>query len=751
MDESFSTHPPVTNDWRVTIASEWGKRRAADVPNSALFPLAMNPFGVEEILAMTDVLLSGRLTLGEKVNAAEHEFSRITKAPFAVMVNSGSSANLLAVAAITNKLRKVHCEIGDEVMVPAVCWSTSVFPLLQCGLKPIFVDVDPKTFNVDVSELEKRMTPRVKAIMAVHVLGNATCMKELLSFVTKHKLMLIEDTCESLGTFIRDGEKTRMLGTYGDFGTYSFYFSHHITSGEGGMVVCKTEEDYNLVRCLRAHGWTRHLTNREEMEVTYPDIDPRFLFVNMGFNLRPMEVQGAMLSVQLIKLAEYNACRRDNFSRIRSSLHADSRFSKYMSLMEASEGTDPAWFGIGALLHRSFAHQLREYLDFLGEHGIENRPIISGNFTRQPCIATYCRGENPENYPGADVLHTRGFFIGVHQVPISDATISKLVDLMLSFPFKIQRVVLVTGSDGMLGRYVQKEVEHQDDPTQWIWVTRRDGDLCELSDVEHLFKKHQPTHVLHLAAKLASIQEMTKKPVDFWLDNVTINNNILRTAHKFQTWIGPIKVVSVLSTVMFPRDAIFPVGSTAEELFGGHLHEAAESYAFAKRALAQLSGWYRKQHGASFVSILPGNFFGAYGDFHPTTAPLVNSLIAKAEVAMKNGELLRVMGTGNPERQVMFAADLARVTLWSLDHFEDTLPLIVAGEELSIRNIAELVCEATGFTGGIEFDIEATDGPFRRTADTTQFSLLCPNFKFTPLLDAIKETVLWYRERPDQS
>jgi dTDP-4-amino-4,6-dideoxygalactose transaminase/nucleoside-diphosphate-sugar epimerase len=599
--------------------------------------------------------------------------------------------------------------------------------------------------------------------MAVHVLGNATCMRELAAFVAKHKLMLIEDTCESLGTLFDvhgDGKETRLLGTCGDFGTYSFYFSHHITSGEGGMVVCKTEDDYNFVRCLRAHGWTRHLTNRAAVEAAHPDIDPRFLFVNVGFNLRPMEVQGAMLSVQLRKLAEYNACRRDNLARIQAALHADPRFAQHMSLMEASDGTDPAWFGIGALLHRAFAHQLREYLAFLGERGVENRPVISGNFTRQPCIATYCRDEQPGNYPGADALHTRGFFIGVHQVPVPDATVAKLVDAMLSFPFKTQRVVLVTGSGGMLGRYVQAEVERQaatsppsPAATEWVWVTRKDGDLRELADVEHLFKKHQPTHVLHLAARLASIQEMTAKPVDFWLDNVTVNNNILRTAHKFQAWVGPIKVVSVLSTVMFPKDATFPVGSTASELFGGHLHEAAESYALAKRALAQLSDWYRKQHGVSFVSVLPGNFFGAYGDFRPATAPLVNALIAKAEAAAGSSAPapLRVMGTGKPERQVMFGADLARATLWALDQFDDALPLIVAGEEVSVRRMAELVCEATGFTGGLEFDTAAVDGPLRRTADTSRFAKLCPDFKFTPLLEAIKETVAWYRTQPKPS
>ncbi|CAE8648923.1 unnamed protein product, partial [Polarella glacialis] len=371
--------------WRQVIADEWAARRKADEALPALFPLASNPFGEEEVLAMTEVLLSGRLTLGEHVDRAEKLFAKVVGVPYAVMVNSGSSANLLAVSALTNKFRKFHTNPGDEVLVPAVSWSTSVFPLIQLGLKPVFVDVSPTTFNVTLETLERALTPRVTAVMAVHVLGNAICMADLRTFVTKHKLMLIEDTCESLGSYYEAADgKQAMLGTMGDFGCYSFYFSHHVTSGEGGMVVCKTEEDYNFLRCLRAHGWTRHLTNRDKVEAQHPDIDSRFLFINLGYNLRPLEVQGAMLTVQLGKLQGFNSIRRDNLQRIRAALDKSPRFKQHMAIMEASQGTDPAWFGIAILLHRAYAHQLDEYLTYLQAHGIENRPIISGNFLRQP-------------------------------------------------------------------------------------------------------------------------------------------------------------------------------------------------------------------------------------------------------------------------------------------------------------------------------------------------------------------------------
>lgn len=754
---------PNTNTWQAVVASEFQRRRDLEGgASNLLFPLAANPFGVEEIVAMTDVLLSGRLTLGAQVDAAEKAFAKKVGTPYAIMVNSGSSANLLMVAAIVNKFRPVHCSAGDEVLVPAVCWSTSVHPLLQSGLKPVFVDVDPLTFNTTLELLESKMNPRVRAVMAVHVLGNCINMKHLEQFVRKHGLILIEDTCESLGTFVQgevEGQSPpRMLGTVGDFGAFSFYFSHHITSGEGGMVCCKTEEDYNFVRCLRAHGWTRHLTNRAEVEARYPDIDSRFVFVNVGFNLRPLEVQGAMLRVQLDKLEQFNECRRDNLRRIHARLSRDARFAQTMALMRASEGTDPAWFGIGAMLHQPFSHQLRDYLVYLEANGVENRPIISGNFIRQPCIAAYCENERAEDYLGAEAVHNRGFFIGVHQLRVADDVIDKLADIMLSFPFVGQHIVLVTGSNGMLGRHVRQLVEQLEHTktgedelvvrstnSKWVFVTRQAADLCDLQSVRALFKKHTPTQVLHCAGKLASIKQMTERPVDFWLENVAMNNNVLQVAHESKARTGPVKVVCVLSTVLFPRDAQFPV--TVRDLHSGPPPPQSESYAFAKRALDQLTKWYRAQHQANFVSVLPGNFYGAFGDFNPATAPLVNSLIAKAELAHKRGDdSFKVMGTGKPYRQLMWAGDLAKVLLWALDHLDQDDPLIACGPEVTIEQVAQAVCRAVGFQGQLAFDVDGVDGPLKRTADNSVFEQLCQDLHPVSLEEGIATTVRWYRD-----
>ena len=746
--------------WRATIAAEWNARRESEKDKQgALFPLAMNPFGEEEILAMTEVLLSGRLTLGSEVEQAEKRFAGMVGVPYAVMVNSGSSANLLAIAAIANRLRPIHCEPGDQVLVPAVCWSTSVFPLLQNGLCPVFVDADPRTFNVTVAELERKLTPRVKAVMAVHVLGNSTDMRLLMEFVTRHRLMLVEDTCESLGSFCLtgDGSEHKMLGTFGDFGTFSFYFSHHITSGEGGMITCRTEDDYNLLRCLRAHGWTRHLTNRALVEGAHPDIDSRFLFVNVGYNVRPLEVQGAMLSVQIDKLPQFNACRRDNLKRIREVMLRDERFLRFMSLMEASPGVDPAWFGVGALLNRPYAHQRREFLTYLDKNGIENRPIISGNFIRQPCIAAFCERERPENYPGAEAIHTRGFFFGIHQLALDQAVVEKLVQIILAFPFHPQHVVLVTGSEGMLGRYILDVVQKQaldevsvlcklstttrriqTKDAEWIFVTRDDGDLRSIDDVSNIFKRFQPTRVLHCAAHCPSVEDMSHKPVDLWLDNVTMNNNILKAAFEFQAWSGPIKVVSTLSAEMVAQSSSLLIDPT---------EALQKSYALAQLSLAQLIQWYRQQHGCSFISVLPKEVFGAYGDESADASRLVHSLIRRIMDQKEKDPTTSIvlMGTPSSECDILFGRDLAEMLLWVLDKYDEDDTLLVTGRTVPLLELAQGICEHVDYAAGCSFDSSAEcGGPSHPTGSLLRLRRIDHPFETTPLSLAIRETLEYY-------
>jgi CDP-6-deoxy-D-xylo-4-hexulose-3-dehydrase len=418
--------------WQEAIRSEWRQKESARSVKTDHFPLIEQAFDAEEIISVVDVIVSGQLTMSSKVREFEKKIAEYVNAPYAVMVNSGSSANLLAMAVASNPLRHRYFKSGDEILVPAVCWSTSVWPIAQMNLKPVFVDVDPKTLNIDLRDAKKKLTSKTKGIVAIHILGNSAPIDELMNFTEQNRLMLIEDTCESLGSTYQG----RKLGTFGDFGTYSFYYSHHMTTGEGGVVVCKTQEDVDLLRCLRAHGWTRELSNRAELEKKYSHIDPRFLFVNVGYNFRPMEIQGALGICQLNKLNQMNESRIKNHVDVMQAFRSHPKWNQQLEFVEESPGLQAVWFGFSCLLNPKYGNQLRNYLEYLNKKGVENRPIVSGNFVHQPALAQLGLNLNPSDFKGAETVHQRGFFIGSHTVRLSPEKIQYLVDTMLSYPFK---------------------------------------------------------------------------------------------------------------------------------------------------------------------------------------------------------------------------------------------------------------------------------------------------------------------------
>lgn len=416
------------DNWQTVISKEW-ERRQADRPAGGLaLPLVEQNFDADEIVAMTEVLLSGQLTMAARVREFEKQFAAFTGSPYAVMVNSGSSANLLAVAVACNPLRKKHLKPGDEVLVPSVCWSTSVWPLVQLGLKPVFVDVDPRTLNVDVASLKTKTTPRTCGLMAVHILGNCAPMDDVMAHARSQDWIVIEDTCESLGSRYRG----KTLGCIGDMGTYSFYFSHHMTTGEGGMVTCQTLEDYDLLKCLRAHGWTRELSNRAEVEARHPEVDPRFMFVNAGFNFRPMEIQAALGIKQLAKLPEMNRARIENRNALITALRAHPKWKDQFEFPEEPEGASAVWFGF-PVLFKDASVDLRAYLAKLSAAGVENRPIVSGNFARQPGLALFDAATEWKALTGAERVHRSGFFVGLHSRLLTAEEISSVAGRLLSF------------------------------------------------------------------------------------------------------------------------------------------------------------------------------------------------------------------------------------------------------------------------------------------------------------------------------
>ena len=378
------------------------------------YPLLDDAFSKKDLAEGVNVILSKRITMSKITSNFEKKFAKSMGSKYAVMVNSGSSANLLAVFAACNPLRKNRFMPGDEAIIPAVLWSTSLWPLVQAGLKPVFVDIDPSTLNADIKLLISKITPRTKLIMAIHVLGNSTDIETLRKICVKKKIILIEDTCESLGSKF----KNKNLGTFGDFGTYSFYYSHQITSGEGGMVTCNTLDDYKILYSLRAHGWARGI-NALKSKKKIGNLNKDFIFINSGFNLRPTDIAAAMAFNQFKRLKILMKIRDDNRTKIINQLLNSRNWNQQFVFIKAASNVSPSWFGLPILISEKFVDCKNKFLKYLNQKGIETRPIISGNFMNQPCVKLYKLNENNEKFVNAQLIDDRGFFIGLHTQKIT--------------------------------------------------------------------------------------------------------------------------------------------------------------------------------------------------------------------------------------------------------------------------------------------------------------------------------------------
>lgn len=364
-------------------------------------------FGANEIIAAVDVLLSTRVTMGPKVRNFELEFAEAFKYSFGITNNSGSSANLLAIAALSNVVTPNRLQPGDEVIVPALCWSTTVWPLIQHNLVPVIVDIDPFTFNMNPSEIERAISPKTRAIMPVHVYGNPCDMDAIGSICKDHKLILIEDCCEALGAYY-DG---KAVGKFGKVGTFSFYFSHHMTTLEGGICVTDDFEIAEMLRILRAHGWVRELRDPERYFKQNPNIDKRFLFVNQGYNLRLTELQAAFGSVQLQKLSKFVDARRTNTAEWLKVL---KRWSQFFSFQMETSKARSSCFGFPLVLKPDAPFDVEEITLFLNKASIETRPIICGNIAEQPAMKLYEHRVVGNLRHSSNVMR-RGFSFGNHQ------------------------------------------------------------------------------------------------------------------------------------------------------------------------------------------------------------------------------------------------------------------------------------------------------------------------------------------------
>ncbi len=392
------------------------------------YPLLDDAFSNKDLFEAIKVIMSGQLTMSSKTLEFEKKFATKIKSNYAVMVNSGSSANLLATFAACNPIRKNRFKIGDEAIIPALCWPTSLWPLVQAGLKPKFLDVDPLTLNVNASELIKKINNKTKVILLIHVLGNSTEIDLIHKVAKKKKIIIIEDTCESLGALYNG----KSLGTFGDFGTYSFYYSHQISSGEGGMVVCKTFDDYQLLLSMRAHGWSRNLKLQKNIEKYYPKLDKRFIFINSGFNLRPTDITASIGNSQFSRLDQFISIRKKNREKIIDSLKKSNKWKNQYDFLRINKKVSPSFFGFPIIISEKYKHLKKKLLSKLDELGVESRPIISGNFLNQPAAKLYKFKQKANSFPNSQIIEDRGFFIGLHTKPITNQKLNLLTNSLLS-------------------------------------------------------------------------------------------------------------------------------------------------------------------------------------------------------------------------------------------------------------------------------------------------------------------------------
>lgn len=380
---------------------------------SHAFPLATTSWGPEEYAAMQEVIASGMFTMGAKVQQFERDFAAYTGSRHCVMVNSGSSANLLMVAALCyTKNDALRLKRGDEVIVPAVSWSTTYYPLHQYGLKLKFVDIDLHTLNYDLDQLEQAIGPRTRAIMAVNLLGNPNDFARIQALTEGRGIVLMEDNCESMGATFQG----RHAGTFGVMGTYSSFFSHHISTMEGGLVVTDDEELYHVMLSLRAHGWTRNLPKENHVCGTKSDdpFEESFRFVLPGYNFRPLEMEGAIGVEQAKKLPHMIAERRKNGAALQAAM------AGHPVLQIQQEIGQSSWFGFSLVIRPGSALTRKELVAKLNGAGFECRPIVAGNFAKNQ-VVKYFDHEIHGELKNASYIDQMGLFIGNHHYPIPEA------------------------------------------------------------------------------------------------------------------------------------------------------------------------------------------------------------------------------------------------------------------------------------------------------------------------------------------
>ena len=383
------------------------------------YGLSSDTWDESEVNAINRVVASNRYTMGSEVKQFENDFAKFMGAKHAVMTNSGSSANLISIAtlALHPKMQSKQNRGKLNIIVPAVSWSTTYFPVHQWGFKLKFADVDLNTFNISVEDVINKIDDNTIAVFAVNLLGSAAELERLKAICDAAGIYLLEDNCESLGATLYDG---RQCGTIGTMGTFSFFFSHHLQTMEGGMVLTDDDDLVDYLRSIRAHGWVRDM-EFGSFETTGDPFKDSFKFVLPGYCVRPLEFSGAVGQEQLRKWPDMLTQRRAN------ALVAKEAFNTSKVQLQKEWGQS-SWFGFGMTLRGSLEGRRDDVIAALTEQGVETRPIVAGNFQKNPVIdrmdCITC------DAPNADYIDTNGFFIGNDCVDLEDKieAVGKLIN-----------------------------------------------------------------------------------------------------------------------------------------------------------------------------------------------------------------------------------------------------------------------------------------------------------------------------------
>lgn len=373
------------------------------------YKLTSTSWDEEEINAINAVVKSRQYSMSKNVFEFEKQFASFVNSKYCVMVNSGSSANLLMIASMFFRKNNPF-QRGDEVVVPAVSWSTTYSPLQQYGLHVKFVDVDKNTLNIDLEKLKSAITDKTKAILLVNLLGNPNDFDKIKAIIGDRDIEILEDNCESMGSTYNE----KQTGTFGVMGTYSCFFSHHISTMEGGLIATDDEELHHILLALRAHGWTRNLPEKNHLCTKIDDqFKEHFRFLIPGYNVRPLEMSGAIGIQQLKKLPNMIKQRRENAKIFQDNFANDNRFIVQKEIGSSS------WFGFSMIIKPDSGITRSTIIAKLTENNIATRPIVTGDMTKCEMLK-YFDYELAGNMQNAELVDSNGFFVGNHDIDISD-------------------------------------------------------------------------------------------------------------------------------------------------------------------------------------------------------------------------------------------------------------------------------------------------------------------------------------------